>query len=67
MLTSNFNSWDKGVFSVIGKPGGPSTQDFIKPKHFYLRDDEAVAKFDVSNTNRACQEKARYSLKKMTN
>ena len=46
MLTSDYNSWDKGIFNVVGKPGGPTLEEFIKPKYFYRRDNEANAKFD---------------------
>ena len=38
MITSTFNTWDKGIFSVINRPGGPTTKDVSEPKYFYRRD-----------------------------
>jgi hypothetical protein len=35
MLTSNFNNWDKGIFSVIGAPGGPINTE---TSYWYRRD-----------------------------
>jgi len=39
MLISNFNSWDKGIFSVVGKIGGPVIDDVVNTKYYYRRDD----------------------------
>ena len=38
MIESNFASWDKGIFSVINRPGGPTSDDVNQPKYFYRRD-----------------------------
>lgn len=35
MLTSNFNNWDKGIFSVVNVPGGP---DHTETSYWYRRD-----------------------------
>jgi hypothetical protein len=35
MLTSDFNNWDKGIFSVVGVPGGPEN---TKTSYWYRRD-----------------------------
>lgn len=35
MLTSNFNNWDKGIFSVVNIPGGPDSTDTT---YWYRRD-----------------------------
>ena len=40
MIESNFASWDKGIFSVINKPGGPTFDEVVNPKHFYRRDNK---------------------------
>lgn len=40
MKTSTFTSWDKGIFSVINKPGGPTSDDVNEPKYFYRRDNK---------------------------
>ena len=35
MLTSNFNNWDKGIFSVVNVPGGP---EHTETSYWYRRD-----------------------------
>lgn len=35
MLTSNFNNWDTGIFSVVGIPGGPTNTETT---YWYRRD-----------------------------
>ncbi len=35
MLTSDFKNWDKGIFSVVGVPGGPENTD---TSYWYRRD-----------------------------
>lgn len=39
MLTSKFNSWDKGVFSVLGTPGAPPSSDTL---YWFRRDQPGV-------------------------
>jgi hypothetical protein len=39
MLTSNFNNWDKGIFSVVNVPGGP---EHTKTSYWYRRDAPGV-------------------------